>query len=129
MCCISLPTSIFNTEAYSSDESAADAIDMMEKMAENILTFTNAEFGSIRVIEISGQPWFIAKDVASVLGYLNTKDAIKSHVDEEDKFIVKKSDFPTLEIPNRGMVAINESGLYSLIMSSKLPTAKHNIVF
>ena len=88
MCCISLSTSIFNTETYSSDESATDTT-MMENTAENIPTFTNAEFGSIRVIEISGQPWFIAKDVASVLGYLNTKDAIKSHVDEEDKFIVK----------------------------------------
>lgn len=95
-----------------------------EETAADILTFTNVEFGTIRLVEVDGQPWFVGKDVAEALGYSNTKDALKSHVDEEDKFIIQKSDFPTLEIPNRGMTAINESGMYSLIMSSKLPTAK-----
>lgn len=133
---IKAAAALAETEAYQPNESTDEDINNnvenmtentynnVKKMAENILTFTNAEFGSIRVMEIDGQPWFVGKDVADGLGYLNTKDAIKSHVDEEDKLIVQKSDFPTLEIPNRGMVAINESGLYSLIMSSKLPTAK-----
>lgn len=62
--------------------------------------------------------------MATILGYSNTKDAISSHVDDEDKQIFQKSENTTFEIPNRGMTIINESGLYSLILSSKLPTAK-----
>lgn len=102
--------------------------------------FTNEEFGEIRVIEQDGAPWFVGKDVAEKLGYSNTKDAIISHVDDEDKRIVQRSEIATLEnnipksalpvnfvsadIPNRGLMFINESGLYSLVLSSKLESAK-----
>ena len=86
--------------------------------------FKNEEFGEIRTVMIDDDPWFVGKDVAIALGYGNTRDALAAHVDDEDKAMIQKSDFPTLEIPNRGMVVINESGLYSLILSSKLPNAK-----
>jgi len=84
----------------------------------------NSEFGNIRVIEINNEPWFVGKDVAEILGYIDTADAIKKHVDEEDKQKVKAGEIPTLNISNYGAYAINESGLYSLILSSKLPNAK-----
>ena len=86
----------------------------------NILTFTNAEFGSIRVVEIDNNPWFVGKDVAESLGYNDYFGALKKHVDTDDKQNCQNDSFKT----NRGMTVINESGLYSLIMSSKLPTAK-----
>jgi anti-repressor protein len=102
--------------------------------------FKNEEFGNLRAAEMNGEPWFVGKDVAEALGYSNTKDAISTHVDKEDKSIFQRSDFATLEnyipksafpvkfvpadIPNRGLTFINESGLYSLILSSKLPSAK-----
>lgn len=86
--------------------------------------FKNAEFGSIRTITINEEPYFVGKDVAEILGYSNTKDAISTHVDDEDRTVIQRSENTTLEIPNRGLTVINESGLYSLILSSKLPTAK-----
>ncbi|MDK2788406.1 MAG: hypothetical protein PWP07_1651 [Epulopiscium sp.] len=86
--------------------------------------YKNVEFGSVRTAIIGGQPHFVGKDVAEILGYANTKDAISSHVDEEDKAIIQRSENATLEIPNRGLTVINESGLYSLILSSKMPNAK-----
>ena len=86
--------------------------------------FKNEAFGEIRTVEIGEGVWFVGKDVAGVLRYSNTKDAISSHVDDEDKQIFQKSENTTFEIPNRGMTIINESGLYSLILSSKLPNAK-----
>ncbi len=86
--------------------------------------FTHPQFGTVRTVEISGEPWFVGKDVAVALGYSNTKDAISAHVDSEDKRIILRSENTTLEIPNRGLTIINESGLYSLILSSKLPSAK-----
>lgn len=73
---------------------------------------------------IDEQPYFVGKDVAEILGYSNTKDAILVHVDEDDRRIIQRSENTTLEIPNRGLTIINESGLYSLILSSKLETAK-----
>ncbi|NRT78641.1 prophage antirepressor-like protein [Clostridium beijerinckii] len=73
---------------------------------------------------INNEPCFIGKEVAAVLGYVNTKDAIQKHVDEEDKVVIQKSQITTLDIPNRGMTVINESGLYSLIFGSKLEKAK-----
>lgn len=82
--------------------------------------FSNDEFGRIRVIEKDGNPWFAGKDVAAVLGYADTFGALKKHVDEEDKQNCQNDSFES----NRGMTIINESGLYSLILSSKLPTAK-----
>lgn len=78
----------------------------------------------VRTVVRDGEPWFIGKDVAIVLGYGNTKDALLSHIDEEDRAILQRSENATFEIPNRGLTIINESGLYSLIVSSKLPTAK-----
>ena len=66
----------------------------------------------------------VGKDVATALGYSDTKSAIQDHVDTEDKQIIQKGQITTLEIPNRGMTIINESGLYSLIFGSKLDSAK-----
>lgn len=78
----------------------------------------------VRTVVRDGEPWFVGKDVAVVLGYGNTKDALLSHIDEEDRAILQRSENATFEIPNRGLTIINESGLYSLIVSSKLSTAK-----
>ncbi len=105
-----------------------------------IQVFQNPEFGKIRAIEIDGESWLVGKDVAEALGYSNTKDALITHVDNEDKRILQRSEVATIEnhipksvfnfsfvpgeIPNRGLTIINESGLYSLIFSSKLPKAK-----
>ena len=86
--------------------------------------FKNPEFGSIRAVEIDGEPWLVGKDVALALGYKNAKDALSAHVDAEDKRIVQRSENTTFDIPNRGITIINESGLYSLVLSSKLPKAK-----
>lgn len=87
--------------------------------------FKNEEFGEIRTVTDKIENiWFVGKDVAQALGYANSKDAIASHIDDEDRHIIQKSDFPTLEIPNRGLIVINESGLYSLILGSKLESAK-----
>ena len=87
-------------------------------------TFENSEFGTIRTTIIDGEPWFVGKDVARALGYSNSRDALNAHVDKDDKRVIQKSENTTLEIPNRGMTIINESGLYALILASKLPTAK-----
>ena len=88
--------------------------------------FKSEEFGQIRTITRDNYVWFVGKDVASALGYSDTKSALIDHVDIEDKQIFKSGDLPPLNfnIPNRGMSFINESGLYSLVFSSKLPTAK-----
>ena len=102
--------------------------------------FQNSEFGTLRGVEIDGESWLVGKDVAERLGYANTKDALSAHVDEDDKRILQKSEIATFEnhipksalavdfvwadIPNRGLTIINESGLYSLVLSSKLPNAK-----
>lgn len=86
--------------------------------------FENTEFGSIRTVMMDGQVYFVGKDVAEKLGYINTKDAISTHVDKEDRVLIQKSENTTFEIPNRGLTVINESGLYSLILSSKKPNAK-----
>ena len=86
----------------------------------DLTTFTNPEFGQVRTVEIDGTPWLIGKDVAVALGYKNPRDAITRHVDAEDKGVVKH-DTPSGE---QEMLIINESGLYSLILSSKMPKAK-----
>ena len=95
-----------------------------EESKTGIQIFKNPEFGEIRVVEISNEPYFVGKDVATALGYVDTKGAVRYHVDDEDKTIIQKGQIATLEIPNRGLTVINESGLYSLILSSKLPGAK-----
>lgn len=86
--------------------------------------FQNAEFGSVRAATIDGEPYFVGKDVAEILGYSDPQDALGKHVDEEDKLVLQKSQIAILEIPNRGLTVINESGLYSLILRSQLPAAK-----
>lgn len=93
-------------------------------MSKEIQIFKNDEFGQVRGILINDEPYFIGKEVATVLGYIDTKSAISDHVDKEDRTIIQKGQIATLEIPNRGLTIINESGLYSLILSSKLPNAK-----
>jgi len=86
--------------------------------------FINKDFGEIRGINIDGIAWLIGKDVANQLGYTNTKDALIRHVEDDDKQILQRSQNTTLEIPNRGITIINESGFYSLVFGSKLPKAK-----
>lgn len=86
--------------------------------------FNNAEFGSIRTLDINGEPWLVGKDVAEALGYSNASKAVITHVDEEDRFkMMLKADSQNGNVVTETTV-INESGLYSLILSSKLPTAK-----
>lgn len=85
-----------------------------------IQIFNNPSFGQIRTVSINDEPWFVGKDVAEILGYSRTADAIRAHVDTEDKGVCK-TPTPSGE---QDMVIINESGLYSLILSSKLPNAK-----
>lgn len=82
--------------------------------------FNHPEFGNLRCIEKDGEPWFVGKDVAMALGYSNTRDALSRHVDVEDKGVVNH-DTPS---GIQKMTIINESGLYSLILSSKLESAK-----
>lgn len=93
--------------------------------APEVTVFKNLvhpEFGELRTVEIDGEPWFVGKDVATALGYSNTRDALSRHIDNEDK--------TSVVIPDSGSnyksktTLINESGLYSLILSSKLPSAK-----
>lgn len=85
-----------------------------------IKVFTNDEFGSVRSTMINGEPYFAGKDVAGILGYNNPRDAVSKHVDAEDKGVAK-CDTPG---GKQDVTFINESGLYSLILSSKLPSAK-----
>lgn len=82
--------------------------------------FENPEFGRIRSLSIDNEPWFVGKDVAELLGYAATRNALSQHVDAEDKLTHQIS----ATGQKREMVLINESGLYSLILSSKLPAAK-----
>ena len=99
----------------------------------DLQVFRNAEFGELTLLEINNEPWFVGKEVAEKLGYENTKDSLARHVSVEDKRVIQRSENittiqrsenTTLEIPNRGLTIINESGLYSLILGSKLESAK-----
>lgn len=85
----------------------------------NLQIFKNTEFGEIRTITIGNEPWFVGKDVAEVLGYTNPQKAVRDHIDDEDKTV---NDL--FSVNGTKGVLINESGLYSLILSSKLPKAK-----
>ena len=90
----------------------------------DLTTFSNPEFGQVRTVEIDGTPWLVFKDVAAALGYYNLKDALYRHVDAEDK---RQSDEVVIHDPmgrEQHPTIINESGLYSLILSSKMPKAK-----
>lgn len=110
---------------------------MSENTNTMIKTFENKEFGNIRGLTIEGEPWFVGKDVAEALGYGDgnkqskaLSNALKDHIDEEDKKLLPYSYFKQYQngdlknISHYGATVINESGLYSLILSSKLPTAK-----
>lgn len=87
---------------------------------QELQIFNSPEFGQIRTIERGGEPWFVGKDVAAALGYTDLNKAIMMHVDEEDKL----NDKMASSLGQRGGWFINESGLYSLVLSSKLPGAK-----
>lgn len=82
--------------------------------------FNNNEFGDVRVVEVDNEPWFVGKDVAEILGYSNPRKALIDHVDNEDKGVTKCDTLGGIQ----EITTINESGLYSLILSSKLPNAK-----
>ena len=86
----------------------------------DLTTFSKTEFGQVRTVEINGTPWLVGKDVAIALGYKNPQRAIRDHVDTEDQGVTKTVT-PSGE---QEMLIINESGLYSLILSSKMPKAK-----
>ena len=88
--------------------------------------FDNPDFGQVRVVNINGEAWLVGKDVAEVLGYENQNRDIVRHVDEDDRMMVDgKTQYQNgIELGQRGGWLINESGLYSLVLSSKLPTAK-----
>lgn len=85
----------------------------------NLQVFKNNQFGEIRTVEIDGEPWFVGKDIAERLGYTNPQKAVRDHIDEEDKTLNE-----SFTVNGTPIVLINESGLYSLVLSSKLPTAK-----
>lgn len=89
-------------------------------MNNEIKVFSNEEFGSIRRVEVDGEFWLVGKDVAQVLGYKNPQEAIRTHVDDDDKGVSE------ILTPGgkQNVPIINESGLYSLVLSSKLPSAK-----
>lgn len=85
-----------------------------------VMTFSNDEFGTIRTLSINNEPWFVGKDVAEKLGYKNQRDAIRKHIDNEDKGVANCDTLGGMQ----QTTVINESGLYSLILSSKLESAK-----
>lgn len=86
----------------------------------DIKVFENDAFGSVRTMDMEGEVWFVGKDVAEILGYTNPSKALADHVDEEDKL----NNESLSSLGQRGGWLINESGLYSLVLSSKLPKAK-----
>lgn len=87
---------------------------------QELKIFENSEFGAVRALEVDGAPWFVGKDVAEVLGYTDPNKALAMHVDDDDKL----NDKTASSLGQRGGWLINESGLYSLVLSSKLPSAK-----
>lgn len=93
---------------------------MQLSLSENIKIFNNAEFGEIRVMLIDDDPWFVGKDIAAALGYKDTVNALKAHVNEQDKTGWRI----TTQFGEKETTIINESGLYSLIFSSKLESAQ-----
>lgn len=94
--------------------------DLKENVKNEMMIFNNPEFGRVRTTIVNGEPWFVGKDVAEILGYSNTSDALKKRVDMEDKGVAKCDTLGGAQ----NLTIINESGLYSLILSSKLPSAK-----
>lgn len=94
--------------------------DTKDKNMTNVIEYTNGDFGTIRMTTINGEPWFVGKDVTEILGYSNPSKALSDHVDEEDKL----NNESLSSLGQRGGWLINESGLYGLILCSKLPNAK-----
>lgn len=90
-------------------------------MMKNKMQLFNFEGKGFRALKIDGEPWFVGKDLATILGYSNTRDALNKHVDDDDKNTVAIRDGITRGNPNQTIV--NESGMYSLILGSKLPNA------
>lgn len=86
----------------------------------NLKIFENPRFGKVRVVPVDGEPWFVGKDVAEALGYSNPRKALSDHVDTDDKGVTKCDTLGGTQ----EMTIINESGLYSLALSSKLPSAR-----
>lgn len=89
-----------------------------------LMRFVSEEFGLVRAVELDGKPWLVGKDVAAALGYANQNRDIIRHVDEEDRQMVKTQYQNGIDLGQRGGWLVNESGLYSLILSSKLPGAR-----
>jgi len=89
-------------------------------MENQLQIFDHPDFGAIRTLVIDNEPWFVGKDVAVALEYSNPRDALAKHVDDEDKGVAKRDTLGGAQ----EMTIINESGLYSLILSSRLPAAK-----
>lgn len=85
----------------------------------DLTVFQNPDFGAVRSLTMDGEPWFVGKDVAVSLGYANPQKAIRDHVDDEDRTVND-----SFTVNGTAVSLINESGLYSLILSSKLPDAK-----
>ena len=93
----------------------------------DIQIFKNPEFGQVRTVVIDDEPWFVGKDVATDLGYENPQKALRDHVDSEDKKMGERNVTPSIKDSlgrDQYPVFVNESGLYGLVLSSKLPTAK-----
>ena len=96
-----------------------------------LMIFNNPEFGEIRTVEVDGEPWLVGKDVAEILGYADTNRAVAQHVDKEDRKVLGRKAYGDLysslwdgenDFSNKNI--INESGVYSLVLGSKLPSAK-----
>ena len=85
----------------------------------DLTVFQNPDFGAVRSLTVDGEPWFVGKDVAVSLGYANPQKAIRDHVDDDDRTVND-----SFTVNGTAVSLINESGLYSLILSSKLPDAK-----
>lgn len=95
-------------------------VDQLQQMV-----FDNADFGEVRTVVIDGEPWFAARDLTNCLGFVDSVNTLKKHVDAEDKRLLQRCQIGTLEnVPNRGLTFVNESGLYALIFGSKLEKAR-----
>ena len=92
----------------------------------NLTVFKNQDFGEVRTVTINDEPYFVGKDVAEILGYQNGSRDINRHIDDEDRIMIDNETQSQIgiELGQRGGWLINESGLYSSILSSKLPRAK-----
>ena len=112
-------TSDILPNVYRSGEAEADA-EAVENTENAMQVFNNAEFGKVRVVDVDGEPWLVGKDITEILGYKNSRDALRKHVSDADKGV---ANCDTLGGKQK-MIVINESGLYSLALASKLPAAE-----